>query len=171
MSLSIGINEGRAVCAETVDAFCQAAAEFSEYDLLGSSRCHGWSRLGVVTHVLAGWQEMLQGMVAAVDEPPTVDAASYWRAFEADYADRDPVLVLISQRRRSLAFSRPCVTPAATSGQVFGCAVAHRPSSVRLSLEEVVGAALVSVLSLRGLGRWWPGANNGPVARRAKCCR
>lgn len=61
----------------------------------------------MVTHVLAGWQEMLQGMVAAVDEPPTVDAASYWRAFQADYADQDPVLVLISQRRRSLAFSRP----------------------------------------------------------------
>lgn len=107
MSLSIGIDEGRGVCAETVEAFCQAAAEFSEYDLLGPSRCHGWTRLDVVTHVLAGWQEMLQGMVAAVDDPASVDAASYWPAFETDIADQDPVLVLISQQRRSLAFSRP----------------------------------------------------------------
>lgn len=107
MLLSIEIDEGRAACAETVEAFCQVAGEFSEYDLLGPSRCHGWTRLDVVTHVLAGWQEMLQGMVSAVDEPPSVDAASYWPAFEADHADQDPVLVLLSQQRRSLAFSRP----------------------------------------------------------------
>ena len=135
--LTIGIEEGRAACVDTVKAFMQAAAEFSEYDLLGASRCHGWTRLDVVTHVLGGWQEMLQGMVAPVEEAPTVDAASYWRAFDAEYAALDPVLVLMTQKRRGLAYSRP--------------------QAARDQLEDVAGALLRGIEVLRDLPVSWQG--------------
>ncbi len=41
----------------------------------------GWSRLDVVTHVVAGWYEMLGGMVSPVESEPLVDAATYWSTF------------------------------------------------------------------------------------------
>ena len=107
MGLTVSIDEGRAACAGSVDAFCRAAEGFSEHELLGASRCHGWTRLDVVVHLVTGWQEALQGMVSPVDGPPTVDAASYWPAFDEQYADHDPVQVLMSQRRRTAAYLRP----------------------------------------------------------------
>ena len=107
MGLSVSLDNGRAACADTIDAFLRAVDTFSEYELLDTSRCHGWSRLDVVTHVLAGWQEMLGGMVSPVDDEPSVDAASYWSAFATQYATDDPVPVLMSQRRRTSAYARP----------------------------------------------------------------
>ena len=59
MGLSVSLDVGRAACVESIDAFLGAAASLGEYELLGASRCHGWGRLDVTTHVLAGWQEML----------------------------------------------------------------------------------------------------------------
>src|SRR3954462_7796975 len=100
MGLSVSLEVGRSACAESIDAFVRAVDSFNEYELLGASRCHGWSRLDVVTHVLAGWQEMLGGIVSLVDDEATVDAASYWPAFAKEYAAGDPVPVLMSQRRR-----------------------------------------------------------------------
>jgi hypothetical protein len=107
MGLSVSLDNGRAACAESIDAFVSAVETFSEYELLDASRCHGWSRLDVVTHVLAGWQEMLGGMVSPVDDEPSVDAATYWSAFAAEYSTDDPVPALMSQRRRSSAYARP----------------------------------------------------------------
>ena len=107
MELSASIDDGRAACVDSIDAFLCAVETFSEYELLDASRCHGWSRLDVVTHVLAGWQEMLGGMVSPVDDEPSVDAASYWSAFATEYSTDDPVPVLMSQRRRSSAYARP----------------------------------------------------------------
>ncbi|GAB6985516.1 maleylpyruvate isomerase N-terminal domain-containing protein [Nocardioides pyridinolyticus] len=107
MALTVDLATGRTAFAESVTAFVCAADGFSEWDLLGASRCHGWTRLDVVAHVVAGWQEMLGGFVSPVDGPPTVDAASYWRAFEDEHADTDPVVPLMAQRRRSAAFVRP----------------------------------------------------------------
>lgn len=107
MAFSVALEAGRTACVESIESFVRAAESFSEHDLLGPSRCHGWSRLEVVVHVIAGWQEMLGGLVSRVDAEPTVDAASYWPAFAEDYGNEDPVLTVMSQRRRAAAFARP----------------------------------------------------------------
>jgi hypothetical protein len=107
MGLSVSLDDGRAACVNSIDALLRAVETFSEYELLDASRCHGWNRLDVVTHVLAGWQEMLGGMVSPVDDEPTVDAASYWSAFATEYSTDDPVPLLMSQRRRTSAYARP----------------------------------------------------------------
>jgi len=107
MGLSVSLDAGRAACAESIDSFLEAAGSFGELDLLGASRCHGWTRLDVVTHVLAGWQEMLGGMVSPVEAEPTVDSATYWPAFADEMASEDAVAVLMSQRRRTASYVRP----------------------------------------------------------------
>jgi hypothetical protein len=106
MSLTVDLPTGRAAFAESVTTFVHAVDALDEWDLLGASRCHGWTRLDVVVHVIAGWQEMLGGMVSPVDGPPTVDAASYWTAF-AEFETGDPLLTLLAQRRRTAAYARP----------------------------------------------------------------
>ncbi len=107
MALTVDLETGRAAFADSVTAFVEAVAAFDEWDLLGASRCHGWSRLDVAVHVTAGWQEMLHGFVSPCEGPPTVDAASYWPAFDEEYADPDPIVSLMAQRRRTAAFVRP----------------------------------------------------------------
>src|SRR3954462_10829198 len=107
MGLSVSLEVGRSACAESIDAFVQAVDSFTEYELLGASRCHGWSRLDVVTHVLAGWQEMLGGMVSPAESAPSVDAATYWPAFAEELAGEDAVAVLMAQRRRTASYVRP----------------------------------------------------------------
>src|SRR5690349_16850505 len=107
MALTVDLETGRTAFAESVTAFVRAVNGFTEWDLLGASRCHGWTRLDVAVHVIAGWQEMLGGFVSPVDDPPTVDAASYWPAFDEEYADGDPLVPLLAQRRRTAAYLRP----------------------------------------------------------------
>lgn len=107
MGLRVPLDRGRTAFLESVDSFLRAVDGFSEYELFGASRCHGWSRLEVVGHVLAGWQEMLAGLVSEVGDEPTVDAATYWQAFAADFGDLDPVDLLTMQRRRTAAYARP----------------------------------------------------------------
>jgi hypothetical protein len=107
MGLSVGLDSARTACLESVAGFIDAVKSLSEYELLGASRCHGWCRLDVVVHVIAGWQEMLGGMVSPVDAAPSVDAATYWPAFAGEYGTDDPVPVLMSQRRRTAAYARP----------------------------------------------------------------
>jgi hypothetical protein len=50
---------------------------------------------------------MLGGLVSPVDDEPTVDAATYWSAFAAEYGSEEPVPVLMAQRRRTAAYARP----------------------------------------------------------------
>ena len=107
MALTVDLETGRTAFADSVTAFVRAVDAFDEWDLLGASRCHGWTRLDVAVHVTAGWQEMLGGFVSPVEGPPTVDAASYWPAFDEEYADPDPVVPLMAQRRRSATYLRP----------------------------------------------------------------
>jgi Mycothiol maleylpyruvate isomerase N-terminal domain len=107
MALTVDLATGRTAFADSVTAFVRAVDGLEEWDLLGASRCHGWTRLDVAVHVMAGWQEMLGGFVSPVDDPPTVDAASYWPAFDQEHADPDPIVPLMAQRRRSAAFLRP----------------------------------------------------------------
>lgn len=135
MGLSVSLERGRAACAESLDAFVRAVDSFSEYELLAASRCHGWSRLDVVTHVLAGWEEMLGGMVSPVDTQPSVDAATYWSAFASEYGAADPVQTLMSQRRRTMAYARPA------------SATAH--------MHDVAGAVARGILALPGRRLLW----------------
>lgn len=107
MSLTVPFSDARTACVESIDGFVGAVDALGEYDLLAGSRCHGWTRLDVVVHVIAGWQEMLGGMVSVVDEAPTVDAASYWPAFAAEFSSDDPVPALMAQRRRTATYVRP----------------------------------------------------------------
>ncbi len=106
MDLTVDLDEGRDAAAASVRALLRAVDGCDEYDLLGASRCHGWSRLDVVVHVIGGWHEMLGGLVSVVDAEPTVDAASYWPAFAAEYGG-DVVPTLMTQRRRTAAYARP----------------------------------------------------------------
>src|SRR6478735_978744 len=106
MALTVEIEVGRQAFTESVESFLRAVDGFDEHGLLGASRCHGWTRLDVVTHVIGGWQEMLGGMVSAVDAEPTVDAASYWPGFAEEYGG-DPIGTLMAQRRRTTVYGRP----------------------------------------------------------------
>lgn len=137
MGLSVALEDARAACEDSIDAFCAAADSFSEYELLGASRCHGWSHLDVVTHVLAGWQEMLSGLVSLVEDEPSVDAATYWTAFAVQYATDDPVPALMFQRRRAVAYARP--------------------SAATEHLHEVAEALLRGIRTIRGGHHLWQG--------------
>jgi hypothetical protein len=88
-----------------LDAFVAGAESFSEYDLLGASRVHGWSRLEAVVHVRAGLEEMVGVCAAQVDDVPDHDAAAYWATFAE--ADDDPVPHILWMRRTSTAYNRP----------------------------------------------------------------
>lgn len=45
-----------------MDGFVRATDAIDENELLGASRCHDWSRLDVVTHVLAGRPPVPDGL-------------------------------------------------------------------------------------------------------------
>jgi hypothetical protein len=137
MVLSVPLDSGRTACVDSVDAFVRAAESFNEYELLGASRCHGWSRLDAVTHVVAGWQEMLGGMVSTVDDEATVDAATYWPAFATEYSTGDPVPVLVAQRRRTSTYARP--------------------ASAMAELRDVAAAVRRGVVSFEDHRRLWQG--------------
>jgi hypothetical protein len=94
-----------ALLRSQLDEFVAGAESFSDYDLLGASRVHGWSRLEVVVHVRAGLEEMVGVCAAQVDAEPDHDAASYWMSFAAD--DEDPVPHILWMRRTATAYSRP----------------------------------------------------------------
>jgi Mycothiol maleylpyruvate isomerase N-terminal domain len=90
---------------EQLDTFVAAAESFTEYDVLGASRVHGWSRLEVVVHTRLGLEEMTGVCAAQVDHEPDHDAASYWASFAA--ADDDPVPHILWMRRTATAYNRP----------------------------------------------------------------
>jgi hypothetical protein len=90
---------------DQLDAFVEAAESFSEYDLLGAARVHGWSRLEAVVHCRAGLEEMVGVCAAQVDDPPDHDAASYWASFAA--AEDDEVPRILWMRRTATAYNRP----------------------------------------------------------------
>jgi Mycothiol maleylpyruvate isomerase N-terminal domain len=137
MDLSVEAETGRRAFSESAEAFVRAVDGLDEWELLGPSRCHGWTRLDVVVHVIGGWHEMLGGLVSAVDRAPTVDAASYWRAFAEEYADPDPVVTLMAQRRRTMAYARP--------------------ASAREQLQDVAAAVLRGAAGVADASYLWQG--------------
>jgi mycothiol maleylpyruvate isomerase-like protein len=136
MALTVDLETGRTAFSDSVHGFVAAVDAFDEWSLLGGSRCHGWTRLDVAVHVLVGWQEMLGGFVSPVDDAPTVDAASYWPAFDEEYDD-DPLVVLMAQRRRTAAYLRP--------------------DSVRRQLHDVADAVLRGAASCADRPLTWQG--------------
>jgi Mycothiol maleylpyruvate isomerase N-terminal domain len=90
---------------EQLDLFVDAARSFSDYDLLGPSRLHGWSRLELVVHARLGLEEMAAVCAAQVDDEPDHDAASYWASFAEDDDDRVPHIMWM--RRTASAYNRP----------------------------------------------------------------
>lgn len=135
MALSIDLDEGKRAFEESVVAFLGTVDRLTEHEIFGHSRCHGWLRIDVLTHVLGGWQEMLSGFVHQVDAKPTVDAASYWTAFAQDMADEDPIVVLMAQRRRSDAHPSP--------------------DALRAQLRDVSAAVLHGTRALTDQPRFW----------------
>jgi Mycothiol maleylpyruvate isomerase N-terminal domain len=91
---------------DEADHFLAAAASCDDLQLLGPSRCHGWSLLDVVVHVRMGLQEMAVGTTNRRDVAPDCDAASYWAAHPDD-RDSDPVPHILWLRRVSSAYARP----------------------------------------------------------------
>lgn len=104
--LTIPLDDGRQALLGALDAFEAAARSLDDLALLAPSRCHGWARLDCIVHVRVGLEEMLAGMRAVVDAPPTVDAASYWSMWQ-DAAAEDPVPGILWTRRTASAYSRP----------------------------------------------------------------
>ncbi|WP_298803684.1 maleylpyruvate isomerase N-terminal domain-containing protein [uncultured Pseudokineococcus sp.] len=121
MVLQVPVDVARPAFADSVSGLLAAVEGLDETALLGASRCHGWTRLDVVVHVLGGWQEVLGGLVSRTEEPPTVDAATYWLTFAAAAADEDPVAELMAQRRRTASYARP--SSAVTHLRAVGAAV------------------------------------------------
>ena len=51
--LTVTLAAGRSTCLDSITGFLRAVDGIDEYQLLGASRCHGWSRMDVVTHDVA----------------------------------------------------------------------------------------------------------------------
>lgn len=107
MTYSVGAAEGREAFLDAMAAFDAALRDLTEMELLQPSRCVGWTRLDVAVHVLAGYQEMMLGLVRRTDDAPTVDAAGFWPVFASAGSGTDEVDVLMEQRRRTAAYRRP----------------------------------------------------------------
>ena len=90
---------------DQLDSILAAAESYSDYDLLGASRVHGWSRLDTVVHVRLGLEEMAGVCAAQVDGAPDHDAASYWVSFAEDDYDRVPHILWT--RRTAAAYAEP----------------------------------------------------------------
>lgn len=90
---------------DQLDSILAAVGSFSDYDLLGASRVHGWSRLDAVVHVRLGLEEMAGVCAAQVEGAPDHDAASYWVTFAED--DDDPVPHILWTRRTAAAYAEP----------------------------------------------------------------
>jgi hypothetical protein len=92
--------------AAQADEFLAAVSSCDDLELLGPSRCHGWTLLDVLVHVRIGLQEMALGSTRRTDGEPECDAASYWSE-HPDNRDDDPVPHILWLRRTSSAYSRP----------------------------------------------------------------
>lgn len=107
MALTVDLDTGRTALLASMEDLQAAIDGMTERDLLGQSACHGWSRLDVVTHLVFGGYELLAGLASRGAGPPTVDAASFWRAFDDFSSKEDPIQVLMEQRRRTGVYARP----------------------------------------------------------------
>jgi hypothetical protein len=120
-------DEAATCFGEQVAEFMTAVDSQDDLQLLGPSRCHGWSLLDVVVHVRMGLQEMAIGTTCRTDKATDHDAASYWGTHPDD-RNVDPVRHILWLRRVASAYGRPAG------------AVAH--------LKDVVSSAVNAVSSM-----------------------
>jgi uncharacterized protein (TIGR03083 family) len=72
-------DEGRAAFLAQLEVFAAVADDLTDDDLMGTSRCRGWTVADVLVHVHLGLHEMLLGLVSPAGEQPDSDASDYWR--------------------------------------------------------------------------------------------
>jgi Mycothiol maleylpyruvate isomerase N-terminal domain len=126
---------------EQVSEFVAAADSLDDMQLLGSSRCHGWSALDVVVHVQLGLQEMAIGTTSRTSEAPNRDAASYWDE-QPDDRDEDPVPHILWLRRAASAYGRP--THAVTHLKAVADTVIRAVQAMPQSCVEFQGKRMLS---------------------------
>jgi uncharacterized protein (TIGR03083 family) len=78
------------------------AAQLSRSDLLAFSRCHGWSVVDVLFHLLCDAQRALVAFATPTDRPADRDFVSYWTGFAAESGDPAPSAWWV--RRSAAAF-------------------------------------------------------------------
>lgn len=124
-----------------VDEFVTAASALDDLGLLGASRCHGWSRLEVVTHVRMGLQELALGISAVTEDGADHDAATYWAAHPDD-RDDDPVAHILWLRRVAGAYR--CPTAAVAHLQDVANGVVRAVKAMPESTVDFQGKRLLS---------------------------
>jgi uncharacterized protein (TIGR03083 family) len=76
--------------------------------LLAPTRCYGWAVIDLLVHINLSLQEMLPDFFALTDEPPEVDAATYWLT---ELPTNDPASDEVDRtqfvRRVASAYRRP----------------------------------------------------------------
>ena len=146
--LSFPHDDAVEVFTTQADEFLAAVASCDDLQLLGSSRCYGWSLLDVLVHVRVGLQEMALGSTRHANGEPECDAATYWSEHPDD-RDDDPVPHVLWLRRTSSAYSRP-------SGAVehLRDAVAGAVGAVRAMPEGVVEFQGRRIRSGDFIGTW-----------------
>jgi Mycothiol maleylpyruvate isomerase N-terminal domain len=79
----------------------QLAGGLTTADLLAFSRCHGWTVVDVLFHLLCDAQRALVTLASPAPGPPDRDYVSYWADFTASADDPAPALEI---RRSAAAF-------------------------------------------------------------------
>jgi hypothetical protein len=78
------------------------ATRLSRSDLLAFSRCHGWSVVDVLFHLLCDAQRALVAFATPTELPADRDFVSYWTGFAAEASDPSPSAWWV--RRSAAAF-------------------------------------------------------------------
>jgi hypothetical protein len=80
----------------------ELAAGLTAADLLAFSRCHGWTVVDVLFHLLCDAQRTLVALASPVPGPADRDFVSYWSGFAAEADDPAPAAWWV--RRSAAAF-------------------------------------------------------------------
>jgi uncharacterized protein (TIGR03083 family) len=80
----------------------ELAAGLTGSDLLAFSRCHGWTVVDVLFHLLCDAQRALVALASPVPGPPDRDFVSYWTGFAAEADNPGPAAWWV--RRSAAAF-------------------------------------------------------------------
>jgi hypothetical protein len=100
----MGIEYERAVdgLSAAYGSVTDLTTRLSRSDLLAFSRCHGWSVVDVLFHLLCDAQRALVAFATPTDMPADRDFVSYWTGFAAQAGDPTPSAWWV--RRSAAAF-------------------------------------------------------------------
>ena len=68
----------RSLLSQEIAELRKLVADLDETDLTQMTACAGWRVADLVVHMRLGAESILQGLIAATDEPIDRDAVSYW---------------------------------------------------------------------------------------------